>query len=164
MENSSASSPLKPLRIRSFSARDFPVLLDLDQRCFEPAIAYDAEEMAWYLSDPDSLTLIAECGDRISGFLVASVNKKRATLITLDVDSSQRRRGVGSALIRTSEPELRRRGALVYELQVDVANTSAIAFYEHHCFRRRRRLPDYYPTGASAYLMERRLTGLPNGT
>jgi ribosomal-protein-alanine N-acetyltransferase len=49
-------------------------------------------------------------------------------------------------------------GVETYDLQVDVTNRPAIAFYKKHGFNTVRTLKNYYANGHDAFLMVKELT------
>jgi [ribosomal protein S18]-alanine N-acetyltransferase len=75
----------------------------------------------------------------------------------LDVCENQRRNGYGSQLLQRSEDMLLDFGVEAYDLQVDVTNTGAIAFYRRHGFTTVRTLRHYYANGNDAFLMVKEL-------
>ena len=149
---------MKP-RIRKATPSDLPLLVEIDSRCFTPDVAFDAAELNWCLSDPGSMTFIAQDGSTVAGFAIVSAGERQGTgnLVTLDVLAPWRRAGLGSALLAASGQWLHDRGIGQMDLQVDVSNEPALAFYLRHGFRKRRKLPAYYGPGKDAYLMSKQL-------
>jgi ribosomal-protein-alanine N-acetyltransferase len=145
--------------IRRAVGADFPALLSIDQVCFPPGIAYDSDELAWFMSRKGAETLVLEEDGQIAAFLILQIHRRRklATIITLDVQPDQRRRKYASSLLQRSEEIVRSHGVELYELQVDTENTAAITFYLKHGFRTGARLSDYYSNGHDAYVMTKRL-------
>jgi len=149
-------------RIRESIRSDFPTLLSIDQECFAQKIAYDAEELTYFMNRPHSRTFVAEVDRRIVGFLLNDIealdgHPPIATLVTLDVLEFMRRIGIGAALLDHSERTLRGRGVSRYRLQVDVSNSTAIGFYRRSGFLMLKTLKGYYGDGADAFLMEKML-------
>jgi ribosomal-protein-alanine N-acetyltransferase len=148
-----------PVIIRDATRSDFPLLLTIDQTCFSADIAYDADELAYYMERSQSHTLVAEVGQQVVGFLLVDIQTLPtgllATLITLDVVEIARRTGIGSALFARSEAILVESGVSRYQLQVDTTNKSAIEFYRRAGFDWIETLEDYYPNSANAYVMEK---------
>lgn len=145
--------------VRAAVVSDFPTLLQIDQASFPPGIAYDSNELSYFMQRDGAQTLVAEIDKRIAGFILMEIlkRKKAATMITLDVREEYRRRGCASALLAASEDILRKRSIQRYELQVDVANSPAIGFYNKHGFTPICTLKNYYSNGNDAYLMVKRL-------
>src|SRR5689334_8176996 len=131
--------------VRPAAGADFPVLLAIDQQCFEPGIAYDRAELSYFMKRRGARTLVIEAKGKIAGFLLMEINARRrsATIVTLDVREEYRSRGLGTQLLHVSEQILRAENIRTCDLQVDVKNRRAIAFYERHKFEIVRTLPDY---------------------
>lgn len=133
---------------------DLEALFDLDGRCFEPGIAYSRAQIRRFLRFATARGLVAESGGALAGFALGYLAPRRvARVLTLDVDPSFRRRGVGKTLLSGLLDRLAADGATETRLEVDVANAGAIAFYEGLGFRRLRRLEDYYAEGRPAFEM-----------
>lgn len=145
--------------IRSATTADFLDLLDIDQESFPEGIAYDAGELAYFMSRRGADTLVLEHDGDIAAFLIADTrtNQRAATIVTLDVRPPFRRLGYASRLLQESEQILKERGVREYRLQVDVNNAAAIAFYRKYGFERVRTLRQYYSNGHDAYLMTKAL-------
>jgi len=79
--------------------------------------------------DPD-LFLIAEEDARIVGAVVGGFDGRRGMVYHLAVETTQRGRGIGRALMRELEVSLRRKGCLKYYLLVTKDNQDAVAFYQ----------------------------------
>jgi len=148
--------------IRHAVSADFESLLEIDQASFPGGVSYDATELAYFMHREAAETIILEVGKTIVAFLIMEVlrNRRRATVVTLDVDERHRRNGYGSQLLKRSEQTLADYGVEIYDLQVDVTNRPAIIFYKKHGFENVRVLPNYYANGHDAYLMVKEL-GLP---
>jgi ribosomal protein S18 acetylase RimI-like enzyme len=100
----------------------------------EQSYALDAlrECIARCASATDAHFLVAERNRRIAGFLHYDCQGPEPELHRIYVEPAQKRRGIGSALIK----ELHRRLASgdSYVLMVVAANRPAVAFYERHGF------------------------------
>src|SRR5215467_12139195 len=145
--------------VRPAAVSDFPTLLQIDQASFPPGIAYDSNELSYFMQRDGAQTLVAEIDQQIAGFILVEIRKRRkaATMITLDVREEYRRRGCATDLLAASENILRQRAIQRYELQVDVGNFPAIGFYDKHGFSSICTLKNYYSNGNDAYLMVKRL-------
>jgi len=145
--------------IRRAKQADFARLVVIDQASFPPGISYDHAELSWFMKRTNAETIVLEHDREIAGFLIVEMNLRRsiATMITLDVLERFRRFGYGGRLVRRSEELLIRAGIKRYELQVDVENEGAIAFYRKYGFRKAGTLKRYYPNGHDAYVMVKTL-------
>src|SRR5262245_27679142 len=133
--------------IRAAEQIDFHKLLEIDASSFPAGLAYDRDELAYFVNRKGSETLVLECDGEVAAFLIMAVSHIRnvATLVTLDVREEFRRRGFATLLLGRSEERLREHNVGRYALQVDVGNEAAIAFYIKHGFQQDRMLRAYYP-------------------
>jgi len=145
--------------IRPATSLDFPTLLEIDAASFPAEVAYDSEELSYFMNQEGAETIVLETDGLIAAFLIVDVNRKgkAATIVTLDVREDCRRLGFGSKLLVRSEEIVAGHNVETYGLQVDVHNAGAIAFYERHGFRSTRKLRHYYADGHDAWLMIKRL-------
>ena len=145
--------------IRHAVTADFDTLLQIDQASFAGNVAYNADELSYFMRRDGAETLVLEEDDKIVAFLILEVQPTRrfGTIVTLDVRASHRRCGYGTRLLERAEEILSEYGVEAYDLQVDVTNRSAISFYNKHGFRTVRTLRQYYANGHDAYLMVKEL-------
>jgi len=145
--------------IRHAVPNDFDSLLAIDVSSFPGGVAYDATELAYFMNHERAETIVLEADGEIVAFLIMEIHHDRrtATVVTLDVCENERRNGYGSQLLRRSEEMLLDFGVEAYDLQVDVMNTGAIAFYKKHGFTTVRTLRHYYANGNDAFLMMKEL-------
>lgn len=145
--------------IRHAIPADFDSLLAIDVSSFPGGVAYDATELAYFMNHEGAETIVLESDGKIVAFLIMEIhrNRRTATIVTLDVCENERRNGYGSQLLRRSEQMLIDFGVEAYDLQVDVTNTGAIAFYKKHGFTTVRTLRHYYANGNDAFLMVKEL-------
>jgi [ribosomal protein S18]-alanine N-acetyltransferase len=141
--------------IRHAVPADFESLLAIDVSSFPGGVAYDATELAYFMNHEGAETIVLEADGKIAAFLIMEIhrNRRTATIVTLDVCENERRNGYGTQLLRRSEEMLIDFGVEGYDLQVDVTNTGAIAFYKKHGFTTVRTLRRYYANGNDAFLM-----------
>ena len=141
--------------IRHAVREDFETLLEIDEASFPGGVAYDADELSYFMTRDGAETIVAEEDGGIVAFIIMEVHRTRrtATVITLDVREAYRRSGYGTKLLQRGEEILADYGVELYDLQVDVTNRNAIRFYKKHGFNVVRTLPNYYANGNDAYLM-----------
>ncbi len=136
------------LVIRVATVADIPELVRLNADVQQHHI--DAEPEIYREPDPEAVAawmqkvmstheiLIAERGGRAVGYLIFNEVRREANAFTrarsfLLVDQlgvSERRQGVGRALMEHVQGVARERGLSDVELEVRAANPSALAFYE----------------------------------
>ena len=152
------SNEALPFVIREYRSSDFPALCALDRLCFPEAIAYTPQEIALGLAQRGAFAFVAEAGGRVRAFLLACQKKTSVGhIVTIDVHPDYRRQGIGHRLMELTEERLRQRGAHRIVLEAGVLNHPALEFYEKLGYSIRRLLPEYYPDGSDAYLMEKSL-------
>jgi [ribosomal protein S18]-alanine N-acetyltransferase len=141
--------------IRHAIPADFESLLAIDVSSFPGGVAYDATELAYFMNHEGAETIVLEANGKIVAFLIMEIHRTRraATIVTLDVCENERRNGYASRLLKRSEEMLLDYGVEAYDLQVDVTNAGAIAFYRKHGFKTVKTLRKYYANGNDAFLM-----------
>lgn len=149
--------------LRKYRREDFERLLELDRACFIEGIAYNADEMRYFLSMPSAITLVGVETDEIWGFIVADhFRQRRASrsmgrIITIDVAPQARHGGLGTLLLATAEEELKRTGCDYVSLEVAVDNDPALRFYKKHSYSVLKVLPRYYLESIDGLLMGKKL-------
>jgi len=141
------------LTLRTFTTEDFETLYEIDQACYEPAIAYSRREFRNYLRFPGADCVIAEENGEVAGFCLTSHQHARGYIITIDVVEKSRRRGVGTALLAEAERRLAAHGVKEIGLETATDNDCAIAFWQTHGYRTRGVWKGYYPGGRDAFSM-----------
>ncbi|MDQ6892487.1 MAG: GNAT family N-acetyltransferase [Acidobacteriota bacterium] len=155
----SGSLPGAASKFRDYRPGDFAELVALDQQCFEPGIAYSPYEMRRFLGLASREAIVVERNGRLAAFCIGYRSPSRTgRILTIDVNATERRNGIGRALLEEMALRLSKAGATETVLEVDVTNAGAIAFYERLGFRSTTRIPDYYGADRDAFEMVRRET------
>ncbi|MBI4164773.1 MAG: GNAT family N-acetyltransferase [Acidobacteria bacterium] len=146
------------MRIRNYRPADLQTLYKIDQVCFPPGIAYPKSELMRFITERNSRTWVAESGDDIIGFLIASLEAEdTAHIVTIDVVASSRRKGVGKALMGAAEDWAREQRATVLYLETAEGNIAAQRFYRARGYLKVEKVVGYYSNGAAAWVMAKRL-------
>jgi len=140
-------------KLRDYAPSDFETLYEIDQQCFGPILGYSRPDLRSYLSLPGSDCVIAETAGKVAGFLVTAHETAVGSVVTIDVLSDYRRQGAATLLLGESERRLAAAGVGTIELETATDNTSAIAFWQKHGYRKRGIQKGYYPDGRDAYSM-----------
>ncbi len=143
--------------LRPHKPEDFEALYQLDQQCYPPEIAYSRRMMKWYLRQPGADCLVAERDGGIVGFIITAREGDLGHVITLDVAETQRRRGLGSALLVAGEARMAEAGVWQVWLETATDNSTAVAFWGKHGYRTEALLKNYYADKIDAYEMCKRL-------
>lgn len=138
---------------RGCRPEDFEQLWALDQRCFSREIAYSRQELAYYLRNESAVCLVAWEAQQIRGFILGHEVRGFGHIITLDIDTSARRVGLGSALMKALEAKFVSAGCSSVFLEVAVNNRAALAFYKKHGYSVLKTLRRYYPGQLDGLLM-----------
>jgi ribosomal-protein-alanine N-acetyltransferase len=150
---------LPAIELRELRADDLEAAYTLDQACFEPGIAYSRAEIRSFVARPGAIALAAQAGGELVGFAIAERRGRRGHIVTIDIASLARRRGLGRRLFAELLRRLEAAGARQIRLEVDVRNAGAIRFYEGLGFERTRTLRGYYGRGLDGYEMIRKDAG-----
>ena len=143
----------EPLTIRRLGYSDLPHVIAIERRAFPTP--WSLAMFVLELSKPSGVCLAAAIGKDLVGYLICSRYDDVWHLMNVAVDPSQRRRGVGSALL-TEMLERAGRGQDRYTLEVRTSNLGATRLYERFGFTAagtRRRY--YQDTGEDAVIMWR---------
>ncbi len=151
--------------LRDFRRQDFDILWRIDQKCFDPGIAYSKRELAAYMARRGAFTIVGEVPDGdahkefsgIGGFIVAEAQRRVGHIISIDVLAEYRRTGLGSKLLLAAEERLRAIPCESVQLEAAVNNVSAIAFYKRHQYNIVGTIPRYYPGGLNAFVFHKEL-------
>jgi len=147
----------KTVRLREYRPRDFDALWEIDQACYEPAVAYSRRELRNYMRFPGSDCIIAEMDRKPVGFILTAHREAWGYIITIDVLGRYRRLRAGSRLLNEAERRLAETGVREIALETATDNSSAIAFWKRHGYRTRGIKKGYYPGGRDAYSMSKLL-------
>jgi len=96
------------------------------------------------LQHPEVNVAVAQCGQAIAGFGIASYRGAEAHIPLFAVDSAYRRKGVGTALIHWIEKIALTAGIGVIRLEARVGNSAARAFYRALGYREIETVPHMY--------------------
>ncbi|HWA15521.1 MAG TPA: ribosomal protein S18-alanine N-acetyltransferase [Gemmatimonadales bacterium] len=129
-------------RIRPAELADADALARLERRCFSDPWSVAAFEELLPLSYV--VSLVAEQGGKIGGYLIAREIAGEAEILNLAVDPDGRRGGLGRTLLEAGLAEVARRGATRVWLEVRESNAAARALYARRGFAAAGRRPRYY--------------------
>jgi len=148
--------------LQRYEPADFETLHAIDRACYPRGIAYSRGTLRQFLELPGAECLVARLNEGaeagIAGFILAEAEGADGRIITIDVLEAHRRAGVGTALVRTIEERLAARGVRRVALETATSNTAAVAFWQHHGYRKSRVLRGYYLGRLHAYEMHKALT------
>lgn len=141
------------MKLVAAGPEDAAILAAIHASAFETGAAWDADTLATLLRLDGTFALRA--GEE--GFILARQTLDEAEILTLAVDPSARRRGVGAALVSTALAAVAAAGATAMFLEVGESNEAAIGLYAVAGFTRIGLRRDYYAPGSHALAMRRSL-------
>jgi len=145
---------LRSVRIRPCRESDLDEVMEIERDSFK--FPYPREVFERALMGLGEIVVSEDESGRISGYAMYAISGGKATLVSIAVRSSDRRKGIGGFLL--GHVLRRLEGRVRYmELQVGETNTPAILFYLKQGFRVVGFLPYYYPDGEGALLMKMEL-------
>lgn len=122
------------------------VLAMLHETVF-PNAAWTESAFLGLLNQPGNVALLHKDG----GFLILRVVLDEAEILTFG--TTQKRQGIGGALLRVGWDNLKKANVRVLYLEVAAHNEAALAFYENFGFARIGRRKAYYEDGDDALMM-----------
>jgi ribosomal protein S18 acetylase RimI-like enzyme len=150
------------LTLHRYDPADFETIYEIDRACYPRGIAYSRKILQQFLELPGADCLVARMNEgtkgAIAGFILAEAEGADGHIITIDVLESHRRAGVGTALLGAIEERLSVRGVRRIGLETATSNAAAVAFWQHHGYRKTGVLRGYYLGRLDAYVMHKTLT------
>lgn len=152
---------MKPrFHLRPFHEDDFLKLLELDQLCFRPGIAYSQADLSDFIFHPSSVTVVSEDNRaQIAGFAILELYRERRRIVghivTLDVHPEHRRLGLGRHLMTVLKEIAKSSGANLLRLEVSSDDAGAQTFYSRVGFSVVGKLEKYYLDRIDALVLER---------
>jgi ribosomal-protein-alanine acetyltransferase len=147
--------PQTTLAIEDASIRHLDRLYEIEMECFEKE-AFTKQQIAYLLTDYNSISLVAKVNDKIVGFIIGKINVERKSLVghilTIDVSHRHRRKGIAQKLLQEIEKIFREKGIKVCYLEVREDNIAALNLYQKSGYRKIGRLKNYYENAHGIYL------------
>ncbi len=137
------------------SIRYLDRLYEIEMECFEKE-AFTKQQIAYLLTDYNSISLVAKVNDKIVGFIIGKINVQRKSLVghilTIDISPTHRRKGIAERLLQEIEKIFREKGIKVCYLEVREDNIAALSLYQKSGYRKIGRLKNYYGNAHGIYL------------
>ena len=145
------------LTIEIASIKLLDELYEIEKQSFTRE-AFTKREIAFLLGDYNAIGLAARVNGEIAGFLIATIDLEKGKMfghiLTLDVATSHRRRGIARKLLDELEMLLRQKGIVECRLEVKEGNVAAINLYLNLGYRKMGRLEKYYGDAHGLYLQK----------
>ena len=143
------------MEIQSANLMDLGALRRLENVCFEKD-AWPILDLIAVLTWPDVIRLKAVESGEMIGFVAGDPRQSSGVvwIATIGVDPRFQRRGIGSALMRACEEQVK---LPFMKLTVRVSNQGAIAMYEALGYRATDVWKGYYNDGEDGLVMSKKL-------
>ena len=143
------------IKIETATIRLLDKLYQIEEQCFDQE-AFTKHQIAYLLTDYNTLSLVAKSNSDIAGFIITQVEIENETLyghiITINVSPSYRRKGVATKLIQEIELLLKQKGITESHLEVREDNNAAIKLYQSLKYQKISKLEKYYGNKHGLYL------------
>jgi ribosomal-protein-alanine N-acetyltransferase len=146
------------VHIRWMIRRDMPEVLQTEQESF--TYSWSEEDFLRCLRQRNCIGMVAECGERVVGFMIYELHKTKLHILNFAVHPAYRRHGVGAQMVAKLVSKLSSHRRTRITLEVRETNLAAQLFYRAQDFKAVRVLRSYYEdSGEDAFLMHYRLAG-----
>jgi ribosomal-protein-alanine acetyltransferase len=127
----------------------------IEEECFDQE-AFTKRQIAYLLTDYNTLALMAKTNSDVAGFIIAQVEVEENTefghIITINVARAYRRIGIAKKLLSEIESLLKQKGISECRLEVREDNHVAIKLYHALGYQTIGKLEKYYGTKHGLYL------------
>jgi [ribosomal protein S18]-alanine N-acetyltransferase len=147
-------------KIRPARPDDLSGLLALEASSFD-SDRLSARSFRRLIAAPTAVCRVADIDGAIAGYSLLFFRKtaRAARLYSIAVGRDHRGAGLGEALLRDAESQVRARGKGALRLEVRKRNRAAVRLYERSGYEPIATLPGYYGDGSDGLRYERQLSG-----
>lgn len=135
------------IAVEDASIRDLDELHRIEKECFRQE-AFTRQQIAFLLEDYNTVSLAAKQKGAITGFIMGNIHMNRRSsvghILTVDVASKYRRRGIGLQLLAAIERLFKEKGVRRCSLEVREDNTAALRLYRKAGYTQVGILKNYY--------------------
>jgi ribosomal-protein-alanine N-acetyltransferase len=143
------------LKIETASLKLLDQLYQIEEQCFDQE-AFTKRQIAYLLSDYNSIALVAKVNSDIAGFIITQVEVEENTefghIITINVAPNFRRKKIATKLLHEIEGLLKQKGISECRLEVREDNHPAIKLYLTLGYQTMGKLDHYYGKKHGIYL------------
>ena len=143
------------IKIETATIRQLDQLYQIEEQCFNQE-AFTKRQIAYLLTDYNTIGLVAKTNNDITGFIIAQVEIENETLfghiITVNVAPPYRRKGIAKKLLQEIESLLKQKGITEIHLEVREDNNPAIKLYLSLNYQKMGKLEKYYGNKHGLYL------------
>lgn len=157
MNTGRSPKELVKVHIRWMIRRDMPEVLLTEQESFE--YSWTEEDFLKCLRQRNCIGMVAECGERVVGFMIYELHKAKLHVLNFAVHPDFRRTGVGRQMVAKLIGKLSSHRRTRITLAIRETNLAAQLFFKTMDFRGMRVMRGYYEdSGEDAFLMQHRIS------
>ncbi len=143
------------VKIETASLKLLDQLFKIEEKCFDQE-AFSKRQIAYLLTDYNTIALAAKADNNIVGFIIAQVEVEENTefghIITINVAPNFRRQKIATKMLREMENLLKQKSINECRLEVREDNHAAIKLYHTLGYQTVGKLERYYGTKHGLYL------------
>ena len=145
------------IKIEDVSIRLLDKLYEIEKQCFKQE-AFTKQQLAYLLTDYNSIGLVTRVNGEIAGFAIARVDIERNAsfghILTVDIAPAYRRKGIAQKLLHEVETIFREKGIKECRLEVREDNVAALNLYQKLGYKKVGKLEKYYGEAHGLYLQK----------
>lgn len=145
------------VKIETATTKLLDQLFQIEEQCFDQE-AFSKRQIAYLLTDYNSIAFVAKVNEVIVGFIIAQVEVEENTefghIITINVVPNLRRKGIGKRLLLEIETLLKQKGIEESRLEVREDNHTAIKLYQTMGYKTLGKLENYYGKKHGVYFQK----------
>lgn len=119
--------------------------------------------MRAFAEAPEAVTVMAEIGRDLAGFAIAEMAEETSYVVTVDVATQWRRRGLGRRIVEELEAKSQIVGARSIMLHVFTGNGAAVALYEAMGYQRTGVARGFYGRNLDGWVYQKKLGSRDSG-
>ncbi len=143
------------VKIETATIKLLDKLFEIEEKCFDQE-AFTKRQIAYLLTDYNTIALAAKANSDIAGFIIAQVeieeNLQYGHIITINVAPNYRRKYIATTLLQEMEKLLKGKGITECHLEVREDNNPAIKLYQNIGYQTMGKLEKYYGKKHGLYL------------
>lgn len=141
------------VHIRWMIRRDMAEVLNIEQQSFE--FPWTEEDFVRCLRQRNCIGMVAEQGERVTGFMIYELHKNRLHILNFAVAEELQHAGIGTQMMEKLVGKLSSQRRTQITLEVRETNLSAQLFFRENGFRAVSVLRDFYEDSTEdAYVMQ----------
>ena len=143
------------VKIETATLKLLDQLYKIEEKCFDRE-AFSKRQIAYLLTDYNTIALAAKTGNNIAGFIIVQVeveeNNEFGHIITINVTPNFRRQKIATKMVHEIENLLKQKGIGECRLEVREDNHVAIKLYQTLGYQTLGKLERYYGSKHGLYL------------